>query len=334
MNGVLRNISRNKEVIHYPDPEKTPAAYISMRYSVPEWLAKMWIRDYGFEMTAEMGQAMLDDQKTTVRVRDSQNMAAVKEALRSEGLHIEEGCMLPEALHLSGYDYLGNVGPFADGRITAQDESAMLAAVAAGIAGGESIIDVCAAPGGKSMHMADILKGSGQVSARDLTEAKVLKIQENLKRTGLKNVSAEVKDALVFYPEDAQKADIVMADLPCSGLGVMGRKADIKRLVTPEKITALAALQREILSVVQHYVKPGGVLVYSTCTVSKAENEENMQWFEEHFPFSLESLDAYVPEKVRNEHTKAGWIQILPGQYQSDGFFIARFRCSRDEGAE
>ena len=327
VNGVLRNISRNKEVIHYPDPEKTPAAYISMRYSVPEWLAKMWIRDYGFEMTAEMGQAMLDDQKTTVRVRDSQNMAAVKEALRSEGLNIEEGCMLPEALHLSGYDYLGNVGPFADGRITAQDESAMLAAVAAGIAGGESIIDVCAAPGGKSMHMADILKGSGQVSARDLTEAKVLKIQENLKRTGLKN-------ALVFYPEDAQKADIVMADLPCSGLGVMGRKADIKRSVTPEKITALAALQREILSVVQHYVKPGGVLIYSTCTVSKAENEENMQWFEEHFPFGLESLDAYVPEKVRNEHTKAGWIQILPGQYQSDGFFIARFRRSRDEGAE
>ena len=294
----------------------------------------MWLRDYGFEMTAEMGQAMLDDQKTTVRVRDSQNMAAVKEALRSEGLNIEEGCMLPEALHLSGYDYLGNVGPFADGRITAQDESAMLAAVAAGIAGGESIIDVCAAPGGKSMHMADILKGSGQVSARDLTEAKVLKIQENLKRTGLKNVSAEVKDALVFYPEDAQKADIVMADLPCSGLGVMGRKADIKRSVTPEKITALAALQREILSVVQHYVKPGGVLIYSTCTVSKAENEENMQWFEEHFPFGLESLDAYVPEKVRNEQTKAGWIQILPGQYQSDGFFIARFRRSRDEGAE
>ena len=183
------------------------------------------------------------------------------------------------------------------------------------------------------MHMADILKGSGQVSARDLTEAKVLKIQENLKRTGLKNVSAEVRDALVFYPEDAQKADIVMADLPCSGLGVMGRKADIKRSVTPEKITALAALQREILSVVQHYVKPGGVLIYSTCTVSKAENEENMQWFEEHFPFGLESLDAYVPEKVRNEHTKAGWIQILPGQYQSDGFFIARFRRSRDEGS-
>ena len=140
-------------------------------------------------------------------------------------------------------------------------------------------------------------------------------------RTGLTNVSAEVKDALEFYPEDEAKADIVMADLPCSGLGVMGRKADIKRSVTPEKIAALAALQREILTVVQRYVKPGGVLIYSTCTVSKAENEEN-----------LESMDAYVPAVVHSEQTKDGWIQILPGQYQSDGFFIARFRRSQDGG--
>ena len=184
------------------------------------------------------------------------------------------------------------------------------------------------------MHMADLLRESGHVSARDLTEAKVMKIQENLWRTGLQNISAEVKDALVFYPEDERKADVVMADLPCSGLGVMGRKADIKRTVTPEKIRDLADLQRQILSVVQRYVKPGGVLVYSTCTVSKAENEENMQWFADHFPFHLESMDSYIPEKVRNEQSQKGWIQILPGQYRSDGFFIARFRREDDGGTE
>ena len=114
----------------------------------------------------------------------------------------------------------------------------------------------------------------------------------------------------------------------------MGRKADIKFLMTPEKIGQLAALQRNILSVVQRYVKPGGVLIYSTCTVSKAENEENMDWFVQHFPFELESLDGYLPEGVQNEQTVQGWIQILPGQYGSDGFFIARFRRSQDGGIE
>ncbi len=334
VNGVLRNISRNKENIRYPDADKEPAAYLSMRYSIPEWLAGMWLQSYGFETTAGMGQAMLDDQKTTVRVRNRKNVDAVREELVSEGLNVEAGCMIPEALHISGYDYLGNVKAFTDGKIVAQDESAMLAAAAAGISGGETIIDVCAAPGGKSMHMADLLQGSGHVYARDLTEAKVLKIRENIERTGLANISAEVKDALDFYSENEGKADIIMADLPCSGLGVMGRKADIKRSVTPDKIKELAALQREILTVVQRYVKPGGILIYSTCTVSKPENEENMQWFAGNFPFELESMDEYIPEVVRSEQTKMGWIQILPGQYESDGFFIARFRRSQDGGTE
>jgi 16S rRNA (cytosine967-C5)-methyltransferase len=206
----------------------------------------------------------------------------------------------------------------------------MLAAHAAGVSDGQTIIDVCAAPGGKSIHMADLLNGSGHVSARDLTEMKILKIEENIGRTGLENISAHVQDALELKTEDIGKADIVMADLPCSGLGVIGRKPDIKSGMTPEKIEQLAKLQRQILSVVWQYVKPGGVLIYSTCTVTKAENEDNMHWFEDHFPFRLESMDAFVPEKVRNAQTSKGWIQILPGQFDSDGFFIARFRRNQD----
>lgn len=326
VNGVLRNIARNKDAIVYPDKDKDPVGFLSMRYALPQWLAAMWLESYDMATVSRMGEAMLDIQGTTVRVRCLPELESVTEALRAEGIRADAGRIMPEALRLSGYDYLARIQAFNDGRLVVQDESAMLAAAAAGVHEGNIIIDVCAAPGGKSMHLADLLGGSGHVSARDLTAGKVAKIEENIYRTGLKNITAKVQDALVFCEADVERADIVMADLPCSGLGVMGRKADIKSGMSPEKIAQLAALQRDILSVVWRYVKPGGILIYSTCTVSKAENEENMRWFAEQFPFEMESLDTYIPEMLHSEQTARGWIQILPGQYGSDGFFIARFR--------
>lgn len=332
VNGVLRNISRNKDAIVYPDVKKEPVKYLSMRYALPEWLVSMWLEDYDSETVAQMGAAMLMEQGTSVRVRQPEQLETVTAELAAAGIQVERGRIMPEALRLSGYDYLGQVAAFSDGHLIVQDESAMLAAAAAGVNRDDYIIDVCAAPGGKSLHLADLLKGSGRVIARDLTEAKVMKIEENIRRTGLQNVTAQIQDALKISEKDIGKADIVMADLPCSGLGVMGRKADIKAAMTPEKIRELASLQRQILSVVQQYVKPGGILIFSTCTVSKAENEENMQWFQENYPFDPESMDALLPETVKNEQTRQGWIQILPGQYGSDGFFIARFRRQAGEG--
>lgn len=334
VNGILRNISRNKEQIRYPDPEQSPVQFLSVRYALPEWLVSLWLEHYDMADIQKMGAAMLGEQGTTVRVRQPEQMDSLIDDLRKAGVQTEKGQILPEALKLSGYDYLGQVAPFADGRLVVQDESAMLAAVAAGVNHGDRIIDVCAAPGGKSIHLADLLKGTGHVTARDLTRAKTERIEDNIRRTGLGNITVQVQDALCFCAEDEASADIVMADLPCSGLGVMGRKADIKLEMTQDKIMQLAQLQREILSVVWRYVKPGGVLVYSTCTVSKSENEENMRWFEENFPFELESLDPYVPEIVKNDQTAQGWIQILPGQYGSDGFFIARFRRKQDKSRE
>ncbi|MGN0205168.1 MAG: 16S rRNA (cytosine(967)-C(5))-methyltransferase RsmB [Coprococcus sp.] len=326
VNGVLRNLARHKEEIVYPDIQKDPVSYLSMRYALPEWVVSMWLEDYDETLVAEMGEAMLADQSTSVRVRDASSVQQVSEELQAGGIRVKKGSVMNTALHLSGYDYLGQIEAFRDGRMVVQDESAMMAAAAAGICGGEYVIDVCAAPGGKSMHLADLLQGTGLVSARDLTAAKTAKIEENLCRTGLNNVAVRVQDARMFCPEDEGRADVVMADLPCSGLGVMGRKADIKLNMTPEKIGQLAALQRDILSVVQRYVKPGGVLIYSTCTVSREENQGNMNWFEQQFPYKLESLDSYLPESVHSDQTARGWIQILPGHFGSDGFFIARFR--------
>ncbi len=327
VNGVLRNVSRKKNEIVYPDEQKDPAGYLSMKYSLPLWLVQMWMKSYGRETTEKMAAAMLAEQTTSVRIRlPLSEKAALTAGLRLQEIQVEDGRMVPDALKLSGYDYLGEVEAFTEGKITVQDESTMLAAYAAGIHEGDHIIDVCAAPGGKTMHMADLLKGTGRVISRDLTEDKIFRIEENITRTGLTNVETQVWDATVLSEKDVETADIVMADLPCSGLGVLGRKSDIKLTASKEKIHQLAELQRQILSVIWQYVKPGGVLVYCTCTIAEEENQKNAKWFEKHFPFEAESLDPYIPAYLHNEETAKGMIQILPGQYDSDGFFIARFR--------
>ena len=178
---------------------------------------------------------------------------------------------------------------------------------------GDYVIDVCAAPGGKAIHMAEKLAGSGHVEARDLTEYKAGLINENIQRSRLDNIEAVCHDATVYDEAAKDKADIVIADLPCSGLGVLGKKVDLKYKMTEELQRDLAGLQRKILSVVHTYVKPGGKLVYSTCTIHRGENEDNARWFEETYPqFRL------VKEQ-----------QFLPGREEGDGFYIALFERER-----
>lgn len=328
VNGVLRNIVRFKNEPVLPDPDQEPVRFLSLKYSLPSWLAQMWYDRYGLDGCSMMGQYMLAPGNLSVRVRDPQDMADAAARMQAQQIRVMPGTIMPQALRIEGFDHLGNLDVFLQGKCMVQDEGAMLAAAASGAAPGMRIIDVCAAPGGKSIHLADMLKGSGSVSARDLTAAKTAKIEENIRRCGASCITAMVQDALVLRREDICTADIVMADLPCSGLGVIGKKPDIKQRMTQDQISLLAKLQRDILSVCWQYVRPGGILIYATCTVSEAENEANMRWFEANYPFELTSLDPYIPEHLRGETTKKGWIQILPGQYASDGFFIARFKRS------
>ena len=181
-------------------------------------------------------------------------------------------------------------------------------AESAGIKRGDYVIDVCAAPGGKALHAAQILAGSGHVEARDLTESKVELLRENIGRMGFTNVEAVRQDATVYHAASEGKADILIADLPCSGLGVLAKKTDLKYKMTEETEKELVRLQRQILEAVHSYVRPGGTLVYSTCTICRAENEENAAWFAEKFPeFVLESERQMFPSEV------------------SDGFYIAKF---------
>lgn len=319
VNGVLRNISRNKGEINWPDD--------SVRYSMPPWIVSMWEKSYGKETTRKILESFLDSSKTAVRCNLSHaSKEDILESLRSQKVQVSEVEFMDEMLYLDKYDYLEGLEAFQKGYIQVQDISSACVGEIANPVAGNYVIDVCGAPGGKSLHIADKLNGTGFVDVRDLSEKKVIMIQENISRCGFSNIGAKVFDALVPDEQSFEKADIVIADLPCSGLGIIGRKPDIKYRITPEDLKTLADLQRQILSVIQNYVKPGGTLIFSTCTIDKEENEENAQWFLKNFTFEKISLKGKLNERFAGDTMEQGYVQLLPGVHPCDGFFIAAFR--------
>lgn len=327
VNGVLRSVARNLDKVEYPDPKTHPLAYLSVTYSVPEWMLKSWLELYGFETTETICRDFQREKPTSIRCNlKKASKEEIIQSLQGQGITVEEVPYLDYALQISGYNYMKAIEAFKKGWFQVQDVSSMLVVEAAAPAWGSRCMDVCAAPGGKSLHLADKLKGSGYVEARDLSESKVRLMQENIERIGAINLNAVVADATIFDPDSVEKADVLLADVPCSGLGVIGRKPDIKYKMTPAKREEIIKLQRKILDTVYPYVKKGGTLIYSTCTIGPEENQYNVKWFLEHYPFRLESIDPYLCEELKGKTTAAGYLQLLPGVHQSDGFFIARFK--------
>ena len=202
----------------------------------------------------------------------------------------------------------------------------MLAVEAAGISEGDFVLDVCAAPGGKSLHAATKTGENGRVEARDVTERKTDLIEENKDRLKKSWVHTKVQDASVLDESMIECADVVLADVPCSGLGILGKKRDIKYRVSKESLEAVCELQKKIIDTVWQYVKPGGTLLYSTCTIHKAENEDMVSYITEKYPLETESLNEYLPRELWSETTEKGFLQMLPGVQESDGFFIARLK--------
>ena len=308
VNGVLRNIARNINDIKYPDVKKEFNKYLSVRYSMPEWIVRKFIKDYGNEKTQEILAAFQSGNSISIRVNTAKcTPSELKDILCDEGVCVEEIEGLDYAFVISGFDYLNSLESFRNGLFYVQDVSSMMVAEYAKPEHGDHVIDVCAAPGGKSTHIAELLNGSGFVEARDLTDYKVSLIEENIKRHGLSNMGAGCMDATVFDEASVEKADILICDLPCSGLGVLGRKKDIRYKMTEQSLDGLAELQKEILDTVHTYVRKGKKLIYSTCTMNPAENEENVRWFINRYPeFELETSKQMFPKEIGN-----------------DGFFIA-----------
>lgn len=319
VNGILRTIVREKDNITFQS--------LSERYSMPQWIIDMWIRSYGQEITEKMLQSFLEKKKLTIRCNTSKcTMDELIHSLEKDNVTVEKVFGIEEALRIQGIDMLYSLESFQKGYFQVQDISSMLVACIADPKPGDTVLDVCGAPGGKALHIADKIAETGMVEVRDLTEQKVALIQENIIRSGLSNIHTSVADATVFDSSWEEKADIVIADLPCSGLGVIGKKPDIKYKTTRQQLKDLQIIQRDILQTVYRYVKKNGTLIYSTCTISREENEENVKWFLEHFPFEPVNLQGCRQLTKISETKEKGYIQLLPGIDDADGFFIAKFR--------
>lgn len=323
VNGVLRNISRGKDGVKFPQRKDGAEIYYSVKYSILPELVTVLLRDYDENTVEKILESGESDRPTAIRVNtDKTDVDTFAAMLAGAGIHAERGTINDTSLLISGYDYIKRVPGYLEGLFVVQDQSSCLAVRAAGIKKGDLIVDVCAAPGGKTMYAASLAGPEGRVISRDISESKTELIEENIERLGIANVTVQAHDALCADEELFGRADVVIADLPCSGLGIMGRKNDIKYNVTGEGIEELARLQREILDVAARYVRPGGVLVYSTCTIDSTENRENAVWFEKsHGDFHFDGIDDILP----GHGGEQGYMTLLQGVDECDGFFIAKF---------
>ncbi|MBQ9141222.1 MAG: 16S rRNA (cytosine(967)-C(5))-methyltransferase RsmB [Lachnospiraceae bacterium] len=310
VNGVLRKIVTNKERLPLPDAETAPLLYLSVKYSMPEWIVSMWLEEYGKADTTTILDALAAIHPISVRFRTDMSEAERERYIQTwekQGVLVKESGILPYVYSLENVEGVGSLEGFVEGAFAIQDVSSALSVEAAEVSNTDVCMDICAAPGGKTMLAAEKAK---TVLSRDVSENKVALIEENCERMQLLNkVITQVWDATVFDESKVEFADVVLMDVPCSGLGVMGKKRDIKYHVTPEGLESLMELQQQIVESSWQYVKKGGILLYSTCTINRAENQDRVKWICDNLPFALEE------EK-----------QILPGFMEADGFYYARLR--------
>ncbi len=318
VNGVLRNILRH--------PEKRDEEADWARLSLPISLMEHLISQYGKKTARKIGEAFLErGGEITLHLQpDRVSRTDYMKLLREQGISCREGLYMGNACLARGVRDIAALPGYREGMFFVQDESSMLPGVCSGIRPGDRVIDVCGAPGGKSLHALELLRGDGRVSVRDVSEKKVHTIRENIERMRYENVECKVWDATREDAAYREWADVVLADVPCSGIGIIGRKPEIKYRAL-EQTETLVPLQRKICENAVRMLRPGGALIYSTCTIHRRENEEQAAWIQDHLGLRPESLDSFLPEVLKNRQSARGMLQMLPGIHGSDGFFVARF---------
>ncbi|MBD2344763.1 16S rRNA (cytosine(967)-C(5))-methyltransferase [Anabaena subtropica] len=327
VNGLLRQYIRLMETSpDFPELPENPVERLGILYSFPDWIVQVWLEQLGLSETEKLCEWMNQTPSIDLRVNPLRSsVAEVETALKSAGILARHIPNLPQALRL-----IGNTGPiqklpgFNDGWWAVQDASAQLVSHLLDPQPGEVIIDACAAPGGKTTHIAELIKDEGKVWAGDRTPSRLRKLKENAQRLNLHSIEAFTGDSRNL-PQFYNTADRVLLDAPCSGLGTLHRHADARWRQTPESVQELSILQQELLAHTSKFVKAGGVLVYATCTLHPAENEgvitaflaENSDW----------QIEPPSPDSPYSSYTtNQGWLKVWPHNQDMDGFFMVRLR--------
>lgn len=320
VNGVLRNILRNIQGIRYPPREENVVLYHSTVFSHPQWLVRRYHERYGEEATEALLNANNHRPTITLRVNTMRtNVQAVSTALTEAGIPFEISSVYPDSVVIAALRDIRSMPLFTDGLVTVQDASASLAIVLANVKAGMLVYDLCAAPGSKAVHAAEIMHDNGRIVALDKYEFKLHLIEEACKRSGISIIEVLHADAREYTPTEL--ADIVLVDAPCSGMGTLSKRPDIKWRRDVDTIRNMARLQVEILLHAMNLVKPGGVVVYSTCTIEPEENVGVVQSVLEANPgFKLDQAEKYLPAAVCSD----GFMQTLPHVHHCDGAFAAR----------
>ncbi len=326
VNAVLRRVADNG--LRLPDFPENSSEYLSVKYSCPEWLISLWINAYGYENAVQLAEKALEAPPLVIRCNTTRiSVDDLINKLSEENVTAEKSDLLPNALFINASVAVDELEAYKDGLFHVQDSASQICCLAVDAKPGETVFDLCSAPGGKAFTIAEMMENTGVVRAFDIYQSRVELIKKGAERLGLSNVYSYLSDASI-YNENYGLADKVLCDVPCSGLGIIRRKPEI-RFKKSEDIDNLPNLQYRILCNATRYLKDGGRLIYSTCTLNPKENSDVCDRFlNEHPGFSLVNILPSLPRFSDEEK----YLTLMPHIHSTDGFFVAVFE--KDGGGE
>lgn len=323
INGNLRNIAKNIKSVQYPKRVDSPVQHIRYKYSYPQWMVQRWVKRYGVEKTITICKELNRIPATVIRTNTLKLTPLELETnLKDEGAQTENITAIDEAIKLTNYDSITSLKSFEQGKFLVQGLSSMLVGHLLAPNSKEKVIDLCSAPGGKATHLAQLMGNEGEIKAVDLHEQKLDLIEENCQRLGIENIATYAADGREI--DFTNQADKVLVDAPCSGLGIIAKKPEIRWQKKPQDLEQLQELQFELLTNAASLLADGGELIYSTCTFTPEENQKVIKRFLQEFPqFNRSDLANEIEIEELEGYMKDGLLQILPDK-DWEGFFIAK----------